>query len=595
MSTANNQHQPGGGFVLRSGSDTECTENRAAVLSSSDIFASANKAELTGDINTAVALWRLAAATAGYFPPYCNLVANNIQRATGSGLAFCAERFSVKTIEADAIYFQELTRLKRYKWPDGLAEAVVATEQHTHDCSSRLSVAECPPLVSIIMPTYNRAAVITQAITTVLQQYYSNWELLVCDDASTDDTENLVKTLNDDRVQYLKLPKGGAAAARNAGLTKAKGQVIAYLDSDNFWHPAFLLQMVDKLLHTPDSHAVYCHFIDYKLLHAEVSLQQAQKSKSDSELAPELMVRPFHQPAFCYQRIQQRNFIDLNCFMHWRYLYEVQGGFNEQLTRRQDYELILRYSWAKAPVQLKQVLALYRRDEALKPITYEYQHDHSCDSHIAATLKQLKQQPLAQNLKAKPLLTLLADTYNSQAAELAEYCASLLASYCEVELIWLTSPKQRFWPNTNTAYVQQFWPEAFSEYQLQQPAIWQKQLNPNSILVNFSASFTAIALSTLAREQQQMLLVAAATANQIPNNLLLQAGNIGLAPLLRLTIDAINTQAAHTQTPVASIVLSQILLATKRQSTLIFAASQHFGAMLTSQWKSHLRRANAAD
>ena len=93
------------------------------------------------------------------------------------------------------------------------------------------------PLVSVVMPTYNRSAIIVDAIASVLQQSYENFELLVCDDGSTDDTEAKIQSLDDDRVRYLHQENAGAAAARNLGLSKARGDIICYLDTDNYWHP----------------------------------------------------------------------------------------------------------------------------------------------------------------------------------------------------------------------------------------------------------------------------------------------------------------------------------------------------------------------
>lgn len=87
------------------------------------------------------------------------------------------------------------------------------------------------------MPTYNRAGIIAEAITTVVEQRYPHWELWICDDASTDETAEVVSRFQDQRIRYLKLSRRGAAAARNQGLRCARGKIIAYLDSDNYWHP----------------------------------------------------------------------------------------------------------------------------------------------------------------------------------------------------------------------------------------------------------------------------------------------------------------------------------------------------------------------
>lgn len=92
-------------------------------------------------------------------------------------------------------------------------------------------------LVSIIMPSYNTAKYIPDSINSVLYQTYKNWELIIVDDCSTDNTDEAVKPfLSDNRIRYLKNEKNsGAAVSRNYALREAKGKWIAFLDSDDLW------------------------------------------------------------------------------------------------------------------------------------------------------------------------------------------------------------------------------------------------------------------------------------------------------------------------------------------------------------------------
>lgn len=97
------------------------------------------------------------------------------------------------------------------------------------------------PLISVIIPSYNRAFILTDAINSVLQQTYKNIELLFVDDCSTDNTEEIVKNITDSRFHYIRLEKNsGACTARNRGIKEAKGDYIAFNDSDDQWH-------IDKL------------------------------------------------------------------------------------------------------------------------------------------------------------------------------------------------------------------------------------------------------------------------------------------------------------------------------------------------------------
>ncbi len=83
------------------------------------------------------------------------------------------------------------------------------------------------------MPSYNRAHLLSIAIESVLLQHYSNWELLIVDDGSTDNTQKVIQDYNDIRIVYFKKNNGGVCSARNYGVQHAKGEYIAFLDSDD--------------------------------------------------------------------------------------------------------------------------------------------------------------------------------------------------------------------------------------------------------------------------------------------------------------------------------------------------------------------------
>ncbi len=118
------------------------------------------------------------------------------------------------------------------------------------------------PLVSVIIPTYNRRALLPQAIASALGQTLSDMEVIVVDDGSTDGTPELLAAWPDPRVRYHQASHRGACAARNLGLDLARGQYIAFLDSDDRWYPEKLA--VQRLrLETSGADVVFCAFRRY--------------------------------------------------------------------------------------------------------------------------------------------------------------------------------------------------------------------------------------------------------------------------------------------------------------------------------------------
>lgn len=117
-------------------------------------------------------------------------------------------------------------------------------------------------LVSIIMPSYNTAKFIGDSIESVLSQTYANWELIIVDDCSTDETDEVVSRFDDNRIRYLKNEKNsGAAISRNRALREAKGRWIAFLDSDDLWFPE-KLEMQVVFMKKNGYHFSYTNYIE---------------------------------------------------------------------------------------------------------------------------------------------------------------------------------------------------------------------------------------------------------------------------------------------------------------------------------------------
>lgn len=118
-------------------------------------------------------------------------------------------------------------------------------------------------LVSIIMPSYNTAKEIEASISSIQNQTYENWELIIVDDCSTDDTDEVVKRITDKRIKYMKNEKNsGAAVSRNRALREAKGRWIAFLDSDDLWLP----EKLEKQIKFMEDNNYKFSFTDYKIV-----------------------------------------------------------------------------------------------------------------------------------------------------------------------------------------------------------------------------------------------------------------------------------------------------------------------------------------
>ncbi len=277
----------------------------------------------------------------------------------------------------DGIYERVLSSLKS----SSKFDALVATKlpDNERQIQQRLAAftGNYQPLVSVIMPTYNRSAILLDAVASALQQSYQHFELLVCDDGSTDDTEQKIRGIGDERVRYVKQANAGAAAARNLGLSKARGEVICYLDTDNYWHPDYLKLVVTTFQQNGGRSALYFDFIDYQV-------------KANGAID----IRSTHRPAFNHEKLITKPFIDLNTFAHKRELYDAFGGFDPSLTRRQDYDVMLKYTWLRDPLHVPLFVALYQRNENLEQITQLRKGDDSCIPIINRKIEQYFSQGL---------------------------------------------------------------------------------------------------------------------------------------------------------------------------------------------------------
>ncbi|WP_163436656.1 glycosyltransferase family A protein [Fibrobacter succinogenes] len=112
-------------------------------------------------------------------------------------------------------------------------------------------------MISIVLPSFNRARILPKAVESILRQTYKDFELIIVDDGSSDNTREVVKSFNDDRIVYVHQENAGACVARNNGIDHARGEYIAFQDSDDIWHEDKLEKQL-KALQEKNADIVFC-------------------------------------------------------------------------------------------------------------------------------------------------------------------------------------------------------------------------------------------------------------------------------------------------------------------------------------------------
>lgn len=188
-------------------------------------------------------------------------------------------------------------------------------------------------MVSIVLPTYNRADLLPRAMKSILEQTYEEFELLIVDDGSDDNTEEVVTGMEDQRIRYIRLEKNsGPAHARNVGIANAKYDYIAFHDSDDSWRSEKLQKQMERLQKASDGTGMVYGCCEYTGL-----LQQ-------KGYIPRQEVEMEKKRGFIYPYLLEENLIGMPSLLVRRECIEKVGGFNENFQSLEDYEWILRLS-----------------------------------------------------------------------------------------------------------------------------------------------------------------------------------------------------------------------------------------------------------
>ena len=251
------------------------------------------------------------------------------------------------------------------------------------------------PAVSVVLPTYNRSTLIAGAIQSVLDQTWNDFELIVVDDASTDDTADVVAAMTDPRIRLLRLAENGRqSVARNRGVAAARSDLIAFQDSDDAWLPTKLAKLMEALAAAPaGTGAAYTAF--ERIAGDSVTYIPARDvSPRDGDILPALLFR---------------NLVSTQTLLVRKDLLEMIGGFDEAMTRDEDWDLVIR---------LAQVTRFALVDEAMvRVIDHPGSVTHNVPAGLAARRQMLEKhralieatpRALAANLRAIGHLACLA-------------------------------------------------------------------------------------------------------------------------------------------------------------------------------------------
>jgi glycosyltransferase involved in cell wall biosynthesis len=210
------------------------------------------------------------------------------------------------------------------------------------------------PRVTVIIPAFNSEATITETISSVQQQSFDDWEVVVSDDGSTDDTVGVVDRLADPRVRVIHGPNTGPAGARNRALEQSSGELVAFLDADDLWLPHYLSRQVGLLDGEAEGAggpvgAVACN-----------ALIASEDGTPTGETYHQLFGRRRLDPV-TLERLLRRNTVYISCLVP-RDAGDAVGWFDPTLFGTEDHDLWLKILESGRRILLQdEPLAVYRR------------------------------------------------------------------------------------------------------------------------------------------------------------------------------------------------------------------------------------------
>lgn len=298
------------------------------------------------------------------------------------------------------------------------------------------------PNVSIIIPTYNRYQFLLEAITSVFHQTYQDFEIIVVDDGSTDNTEDILCNF-DDRVRYFKQKNSGSAVARNRGILNSKGNYIAFLDSDDLWYPQKLEKQIEVFQKYPNVGFVFSDF-----------------SRGNSIQFPAPIQGFFSSIEFTYgdlfPLLSQMNPIGTSSFMCRSEVVCYSGLMDHTLRRAQDIDFWRRIASVTEAFFLREVLVHMREHPNRISHNTDYLYDVCRQSEIQVYRWAFCNKDIIRNFKKRTSELYYQLSYVER--KKGQYHKSYL-SLCK-SMNYMKNP-YRYWPR---AILTRFLPFVFKIY-----------------------------------------------------------------------------------------------------------------------------------
>lgn len=245
-------------------------------------------------------------------------------------------------------------------------------------------------MVSVIIPLYNKEREIAKAIDSVLNQSFRNFELLIIDDGSTDNSSSIAQNFKDERIQYYSKINGGVSSARNYGIKKAKYELIAFLDGDDWWSPDFLSVLTDLNNKYPD---------------AGLWAGQYEQVNKKNEL---ITLNRFPKIIEGYFYLYEHLFaVWSSSILIKKSVFEECGYFDEELTHGEDTDMWIRIAMKHKVCYTNKIIAFY--NIAGNPLTKSTGKVPPLENHLLSKIDKYigigypEWDKLLQAIKAKRL------------------------------------------------------------------------------------------------------------------------------------------------------------------------------------------------